>query len=60
MQAVTTFFHALAREFSILWDLCTSYMVSVFDPQSGWPPKAIFGAVLLVVVFWVAKRGTKS
>jgi hypothetical protein len=60
VQAVTTFFHALGREFSTLWDLCTSYMVSVFDPQSGWPPKAIFGGVLLVVVFWVAKRGTKS
>jgi len=57
---VTTFFHALAREFSILWDLFTTFMVSIFDPQSGWPPKAIFGAALLVIVFWVSKRGTKS
>jgi hypothetical protein len=28
--------------------------------QSGWQPKAIFGAVLLFVVFWISKRGTKS
>jgi len=60
VQAVNTFFHALCREMSQVWDMFTTMMVSIFDPQSGWPPKAIAGALLVVIVFWISKRGTKS
>ena len=60
MQGITDFFHALGRETASLWDLITTWLVSVFDPQSGWQPKAIFGGVLLFIVFWISKRGTKS
>ena len=60
MQGINDFFHALSREAASLWDMITVWLTSVFDPQSGWQPKAIFGAVLLFVVVWISKRGTKS
>ena len=60
MQAIQTFFHQLARQFGVVWDMVQSWLISIFDPQSGWQPKAIFGAVLLFIVFWISKRGTKS
>jgi len=60
VQSVNAFFHALGREMSQVWDMFTTFMVSVFDPQSGWPPKAIAGGVLVLIVFWISKRGTKS
>jgi hypothetical protein len=60
LQAIQQFFHQLGRQFGVVWDLFTSWLISIFDPQSGWEPKAIFGAVLLFIVFWISKRGTKS
>jgi hypothetical protein len=60
VQGIAEFFHALGKEAASLWDMTTTWMVSVFDPQSGWQPKAIFGAVLLFIIFWISKRGTKS
>ncbi len=60
MQAVSEFFHALWRQLTQVWDILATYLTSIFDPQAGWPPKAIFGGVLLLVVFWISKRGTKS
>ena len=60
MQGINDFFHSLGREASSLWDTITVWLVSVFDPQSGWQPKAIFGAILLFIIFWISKRGTKS
>jgi len=54
------FLHALGREASSLWDMTTVWLTSVFDPQSGWQPKAIFGSILLFIVFWISKRGTKT
>lgn len=60
MQGINEFLHALGHEISTLWELTTEYLVSVFDPQSSWQPKAIFGASLLFVIFWISKRGTKS
>ena len=60
MQGINDFLHALGREASNLWDMTTVWLTSIFDPQSGWQPKAIFGAILLFVVFWISKRGTKS
>ena len=60
MQGINDFFHALSREAASLWDQVQIWLVSVFDPQAGWPPKAIFGGVLLAIVFWISKRGTKA
>jgi hypothetical protein len=54
------FFHALGREAASLWDQITVWLISVFDPQAGWQPKAIFGGILLFIVFWISKRGTKN
>jgi len=55
VQGINDFFHALSREAATLWDMTTVWLTSVFDPQSGWQPKAIFGAVLLFIVFWISK-----
>jgi len=60
VQGIGEFFHALGREAATLWDQISAWMVSIFDPQTGWQPKAIFGAILLWVIFWISKRGTKS
>lgn len=60
MSGINEFFAALWREIVGAWDLFTDYMLTVFDPSSGWEPKAIFGAILLAVVFWISKRGTKT
>lgn len=60
MQSINDFFAALGREAASLWDMILVFLVSVFDPQAGWQPKAIFGAVLLFIVFWISKRGTKT
>jgi len=60
VQAIQSFFHQLSREFGVVWDMLTTWLVSIFDPQSGWEPKAIFGGILLLIVFWISKRGTKS
>ena len=60
MQGISEFFHALGREVASLWDVIATWLVSVFEPQSGWQPKAIFGAILLFIIFWISKRGTKS
>lgn len=60
MQGIYEFFHALGREAASLWDVITFWLISVFDPQSGLMPKVIFGGILLVIVFWISKRGTKS
>jgi hypothetical protein len=60
VQGLNEFFHQMWRELLTVWDLITVWLISVFEPQSGWQPKAIFGGILLFVIFWVAKRGTKS
>jgi len=60
VSAITEFFHALWREIIGAWELFTDYMISVFEPQSGWVPKAVFGVVLLGAIWWISKRGTKS
>lgn len=60
MSGFQQVWHQLGREFSTVWDLFQTWLVSIFDPQAGWQPKAIFGAGLLLVVFWISKRGTKS
>lgn len=60
MSGISEFFAALWREILGAWELFTDFMISVFEPSSGWEPKAIFGAILLVIVFWISKRGTKS
>ncbi len=54
------FFNALWRELQQVWALAMDFMMSIFEPQSGWVPKAILGGILLVVIYWVSKRGTKS
>jgi hypothetical protein len=60
VSGINEFFQALWREIVGAWDLFTEFMISVFEPQSGITPKLIFGAVLLVIVFWISRRGTKS
>ena len=60
MSSLSEFFRALWRELLGAWELFTDFMVSVFEPQSGLTPKIIFGLVLLVVIWWISKRGTKS
>ncbi len=60
MNAINEFFRALWREILGAWELFTDFMVSVFEPQSGLTPKIIFGLVLVVVIWWISKRGTKS
>ena len=60
MNSLTEFFRACWRELIGAWELFTDFMISVFEPQSGLTPKIIFGLVLLVVIWWISKRGTKS
>lgn len=60
MSAITEFFRACWRELLAAWELFTDFMISVFEPQSGLTPKIIFGLVLVVVIWWISKRGTKS
>ena len=60
MSSLSEFFRALWRELLGAWELFTDFMISVFEPQSGLMPKIIFGLVLLVVIWWISKRGTKS
>ena len=60
MNSLTEFFRACWRELIGAWELFTDFMISVFEPQSGLMPKIIFGLVLLVVIWWISKRGTKS
>jgi hypothetical protein len=60
VNAINEFFRALWRELVGAWELFTDFMISVFEPQSGLTPKIIFGVVLLIVIWWISKRGTKS
>jgi hypothetical protein len=60
VSGIQQFWHQFVRESGQVWDLLQTWLVSIFDPQSGWQPKAIFGAVLLGIVFWISKRGTKA
>ncbi len=60
MNSLTEFFRACWRELIGAWELFTDFMISVFEPQSGLTPKIIFGVVLLVVIWWISKRGTRS
>ena len=60
MSGINQFFQALWREIQGAWELFTDFMISVFEPQSGLMPKIIFGAILLVIIFWISRRGTKS
>ena len=60
MNSLTEFFRACWRELIGAWELFTDFMISVFEPQSGLTPKIIFGLVMLVVIWWISKRGTKS
>lgn len=60
MNSITEFFRACWRELIGAWELFTDFMISVFEPQSGLTPKIIFGVVLLVVIWWISKRGTRS
>lgn len=60
MNAINEFFRALWRELVGAWGLFTDFMISVFEPQSGLTPKIIFGVVMLIVIWWISKRGTKS
>lgn len=57
---VQQLWHQFTRELAQVWDLVTGWLISVFDPQAGWEPKAIFGGALLILVFWIARRGTKT
>jgi hypothetical protein len=57
---VQGFFSTLWREIQQVWEMLMDFMLSIFEPQSGWIPKAILGVVLLFVIFWISKRGTKS
>lgn len=54
------FFNSLWREIQQVWANLMDFMMSIFEPQSGWLPKAILGVILLVIIFVVSKRGTKS
>ena len=60
MSGLEQLWHQLGREMAQVWDLLQTWLISLFDPQAGWQPKAIFGAVLLGIVFWISKRGTKT
>ena len=60
MNSLTEFFRACWRELIGAWELFTDFMISVFEPQSGLTPKIIFGVVMLIVIWWISKRGTKS
>ena len=60
MSGINQFFQALWREIRAAWELFTDLMISVFEPQSGLMPKIIFGVILLFVIFWISRRGTKS
>jgi len=60
VNSLTEFFRACWRELIGAWELFTDFMISVFEPQSGLTPKIIFGAVLLVVLWLISKRGSRS
>jgi hypothetical protein len=60
VNSLTEFFRACWRELIGAWELFTDFMISVFEPQSGLTPKIIFGVVMLIVIWWISKRGTKS
>jgi len=60
VSSLSEFFRALWRELIGAWELFTDFMISVFEPQSGLTPKIIFGVVMLVIIWWISKRGTKS
>ena len=60
MQPIVNFFQAMWREIVEAFQALSDMIVEIFDPQSGWTPKVIFGAIMLLIIFWVAKRGTKS
>ena len=60
MAGINQFFQALWREIQGAWELFTDFMINVFEPQSGLWPKIIFGVVLLFVIFWISRRGTRS
>lgn len=60
MAGINQFFQALWRETVGAWELFTDFMISIFEPQSGMLPKIIFGVILLFIIFWISKRGTKS
>jgi hypothetical protein len=57
---VQGFFSTLWREIQQVWQMLMDFMLSIFEPQSGWIPKAILGVVLLFVIYWISKRGTTS
>jgi len=59
VSAIQEFIRALWREILGAWELFADFMISVFEPQSGMMPKVIFGVVLIAVIWWVSKRGTK-
>ncbi len=60
MAGINQFFNALWREIVGAWELFADFMISIFEPQSGMLPKIIFGVILLFIVFWISRRGTKS
>jgi hypothetical protein len=60
VSGISEFFSAMWREVVEGWNLLMDFLLNVFEPQSGWIPKAILGAVLLLVIFWISKRGTRS
>lgn len=60
MSGINEFFRALWREIVGAWELFTDFMISVFEPQSGWEPKVIFGVILVALIFWISRKGTKS
>ncbi len=60
MSGISEFFRALWHEIVVVWALLMDFLLSIFEPQSGWQPKVIFGVILLALIFWISKRGTKS
>jgi len=60
VSAIQEFIRALWREVTGAWELFCDFMISVFEPQSGLTPKILFGVVLVAVIWWISKRGTKS
>lgn len=60
MSGITNFFRSMWQEIKSVIEMLGELIISIFEPQSGWVPKAIFGLVMLVIIFIVAKRGTKS
>jgi hypothetical protein len=60
VDGLQQFIQAAWREIVGAWGLFTDWIISVFEPQSGWVPKAVFGGLMLLIVLWVSKRGLKS